>query len=416
MRRCLPGHIRRTLDELPGTLDATYERTLLDIDEQNWEYAHRLFQCITVASRPLRVEELAEFLAFDFDEGANPRFEADWRPEDPEDAVLSICSSLITVLNEGNATVVQFSHFSVKEFLTSDRIARGPVSRYYIPTEPAHLTMTRACLTVLLSLDSIVNESTIESLPLTFYAARYWVDHAKSGIASLHARDDIQRVFDPTRPYFSAWTSLASYDVNQAYIPETLLIPSCPLHRAVRDDVDDVAEWLITSRSRDPNELDCLKTTPLFYASVRGNLKLAQLLIKHGADVNALCIPTFRPLHFASAYGHLEVLRLLIRNGADLNARAAGIWTAVFLVSERGHLEAVRVLLENGADPNAPARYPPLSEALRNNHLEVAQLLLTYGANIGVLDESGRALLAGMSSDRKTTRQLLECGAGQGKT
>ena len=38
---------------------------------RNWQaklgYAHRLFQCVAVASRPLRVKELAEFLVFDFD-------------------------------------------------------------------------------------------------------------------------------------------------------------------------------------------------------------------------------------------------------------------------------------------------------------------------------------------------------------
>ncbi|KAH8994012.1 hypothetical protein EDB92DRAFT_1796013 [Lactarius akahatsu] len=125
LRRCLPGRIRRAL-ELPSTLDATYERTLLDIDEENWTFAHRLFQCITVASHPLRVEELAEFLAFDFDDGDNnPKFDADWRPEDPDHAVLSTCSSLISVANVGDITVVQFSHFSVKEFLTSTRVARG---------------------------------------------------------------------------------------------------------------------------------------------------------------------------------------------------------------------------------------------------------------------------------------------------
>ena len=158
LRRCLPGRIRRALDELPDTLDATYERTLLDIDEDNWAYAHRLFQCITVASRPLRVEELAEFLAFEFDEGENPRFEASWRPDNAEDAVLSTCSSLITLVNVGKTSVVQFSHFSVKEFLTSNRIARGRVARYYIPLEPAHLTITRACLTVLLLLDRSSNK------------------------------------------------------------------------------------------------------------------------------------------------------------------------------------------------------------------------------------------------------------------
>jgi hypothetical protein len=30
------------------------------VDRANWEFAHRLFACVTVASRPLRVEELAE--------------------------------------------------------------------------------------------------------------------------------------------------------------------------------------------------------------------------------------------------------------------------------------------------------------------------------------------------------------------
>jgi hypothetical protein len=66
LRCCLPGRIRQALAELPETLDETYERTLQRINEANWEFAHRLFQFVSVASRPLRVEELAELLAFDF--------------------------------------------------------------------------------------------------------------------------------------------------------------------------------------------------------------------------------------------------------------------------------------------------------------------------------------------------------------
>jgi len=87
LRRCIPARIRRALDELPETLDETYERTLQEIDDQNWEYAHHIFQCVAVASRPLRVEELAEFLAFDFNAGSPPSFQADWRPDDPGRAV-----------------------------------------------------------------------------------------------------------------------------------------------------------------------------------------------------------------------------------------------------------------------------------------------------------------------------------------
>jgi hypothetical protein len=114
LRRCLTPRIRRALDELPETSDETYERTLLDIDEENWAYAHRLFQCIVVARRPLLVEELAEFLAFKSEEGGNLSFQKDWHPENPRDTVLSTCSSLIAVVNVGGSPVMHFSHFSVK--------------------------------------------------------------------------------------------------------------------------------------------------------------------------------------------------------------------------------------------------------------------------------------------------------------
>src|ERR1700741_2437046 len=71
---CLPGRIQRALDELPATLDGTYERTLREIQDTNWEFAQRLLQCVAVVSRPLRVEELAEFLAFDFKAEGIPKF------------------------------------------------------------------------------------------------------------------------------------------------------------------------------------------------------------------------------------------------------------------------------------------------------------------------------------------------------
>ncbi len=74
LRRCPPCRIRFALNELPTTLDSTYDRMLENIDERNWEYVLRIFQLIAVASRPLRIEELAEFIAFDFKAGPIPAF------------------------------------------------------------------------------------------------------------------------------------------------------------------------------------------------------------------------------------------------------------------------------------------------------------------------------------------------------
>ena len=205
LRRCLPPRITKALDELPETLDETYERTLLDIDKDNWEYAHRLFQCIVVAPRPLRVEELAEFLAFKSGEGGRLTFQEDWRPEDPRDMVLSTCSSLITIVNVDDSPVIQFSHFSVREYLTSTRIAEGRVSCYSIPLEPAHLFVTQACLSFLLQLDEHVTKEYIENSPLSRYAARYWTYHAEFWNVSSHAGDLIKTLFDPRSHHLTNW-------------------------------------------------------------------------------------------------------------------------------------------------------------------------------------------------------------------
>jgi hypothetical protein len=63
LRRCFPESIRSFLNDLPKTLDETYGRTLLGIDEQKRKYTQRLLQCLTVSIRPLHVEELAEIIA-----------------------------------------------------------------------------------------------------------------------------------------------------------------------------------------------------------------------------------------------------------------------------------------------------------------------------------------------------------------
>ena len=93
--------MRGILEKLPKTLDETYERVLEEVNEDNREHARRLLHCIAVAIRPLRVEELAEILAFDFDnsQGGIPKLHASWRWKDQEEAVLLTCSSLIAVVD-----------------------------------------------------------------------------------------------------------------------------------------------------------------------------------------------------------------------------------------------------------------------------------------------------------------------------
>ena len=99
----MPSSLRKALNELPTTLNDTYERTLQGIPKEQSQHAHRLFQCLVAAIRPLHVEELAEIFAMEFDPDTVPHFVEDWRPESPEEAILSACSTLITVIEDGSS-------------------------------------------------------------------------------------------------------------------------------------------------------------------------------------------------------------------------------------------------------------------------------------------------------------------------
>jgi hypothetical protein len=145
---------------------------LRGINKANREHAHRLLQCLTVANWPLRVEELVEVLAVEFDadlDSALPKLNPDWRWADQPQAILSTCSSLIAIVDDGYSQVVQFSHFSVKEFLTSDRLAQSSedVSLYHVRLGPAHTILAQACLRVLLSLHGRITKDHSRDSPLS---------------------------------------------------------------------------------------------------------------------------------------------------------------------------------------------------------------------------------------------------------
>ena len=164
-------------------------------------------QCLVAAVRPLQVKELAEVLVFDFNVEGIPKLNPGWRWEDHEEAVMSACSSLVMIVKDGDSRVVQFSHFSVKEFLTANRLADpiSDVSRYHIQLVAAHTILAQACLGVLLRLDDSMDRDKIENLPLAPYAARHWVTHARVENVSSRIKDGIECLFDAGKPHFATW-------------------------------------------------------------------------------------------------------------------------------------------------------------------------------------------------------------------
>jgi ankyrin repeat protein len=418
LRRCIPGRIRRALDELPETLDETYARSLEEIDEQNREYAHRLFQCVAAASRPLFVEELAEFLAFDFETGSTPIFLADWRPEDPTHTVLSVCSSLLAVVDpDGGSPVVQFAHFSVKEYLTSARLAKATatISRFHVSMTAAHTIVAQACLGVLLHLDENITEGSLKEFPLAKYAAEHWVGHARFDDVSSEVRDGMKRLFDPSESHLSAWLRVYDPEDSQRRMWKSkrpVKARATALHYAALCGIHDIVEFLVVQHSQDVNARGFPnKKTPLHLASHRGHADVARMLLEHGADADARDDLKRFPLLWASEYGHVEVVRVLLEHGVDMEARDEESWSPLERASHEGHAEVAQVLLEYGADVKAQDSYDwtPLHYAQGE---EVTRVLLKHGADANVLDGNGQPPLHKASEMGRlgTVRALLEYG------
>jgi hypothetical protein len=166
---------------------------------------------LAAVSRPLRVEELAEFFAFDFETGQIPKYRENWHLEDPVEAVLSMCSSLLSLVNVDGSPVIQFSRFSVKEFLTSTRFAEKGITisdRYHISIATAHTLVAQACLGILLYLDRNVTTDCPAKSPLAEYAAEHWFEHARFAGVSQNANEGTKQLFDWRKPHLAIWISL----------------------------------------------------------------------------------------------------------------------------------------------------------------------------------------------------------------
>ena len=281
---------------------------------------------------------------------------ADWRWEDKEEAVLSACSSLVTVIINNGSRVVQFSHFSVKEFLTSNRLASfmEEVSQFHIPIEPSHVILAQACLGVLLCLDDRTDKNIVKTIPLCEYAARYWVGHAQVGNVESQIRDTMDYFFDMGNPHFSAWVRTEHPDdlLRVCVDEEPTGVPrsAAPLYFAAWKGFHGLVERLVSKDSQQVNHLGGLYGTPLHAAVLGGHIEVAQLLVAHDADITSRCGDNFTPLHLASFRGHLKIGKWLLKHGADVNCQTKHGSTALHFAADTGHHEVCRKLLEHNEE------------------------------------------------------------------
>jgi ankyrin repeat protein len=107
---------------------------------------------------------------------------------------------------------------------------------------------------------------------------------------------------------------------------------------------------LLLDKGANPNiaSNNQFKVTPLHSACAISATDIAELLIKHGSDVNVKQMQGITPLHSAAHNGQTKLSKLLIENGAEINAKMENGKTPLFMANEKNFQETAELIIKYG--------------------------------------------------------------------
>ncbi|MCJ1348123.1 hypothetical protein MMC31_006354 [Peltigera leucophlebia] len=141
------SEIHEALNELPETLDETYERILMKIPVKKRMVAHKILQLLAFDDIGIYGDPdlVAEAVIVDVEQLT---FKPEYRFLD-QDALFEICTCLITL---DGYHKVNIAHYSVKEYLVSNRIQHSTAAAFQISPAAYHVLLAKTALVYLLDI------------------------------------------------------------------------------------------------------------------------------------------------------------------------------------------------------------------------------------------------------------------------
>lgn len=234
-------------------------------------------------------------------------------------------------------------------------------------------------------------------------------------------------------------------DVNCTYCQETALT------RAVRGRLDKIVNILLEYPHTDINIGNQFDRTPLYFASLNGQVKLVVNLLERGSDVNCLDVAGVTPLGASAYYDHWQIADILLRasgivnvpskngesplyracyylsvnvvkvlliHGCNVNLKTTEGKTALMAAvitpdennntSKSTRFEILKLLLQNGADIDAHDKrlFTALHYAAEGNKLDVCSLLMKHGCNLYTINNENMSAFGIAISEAKQYFQL----------
>jgi ankyrin repeat protein len=167
--------------------------------------------------------------------------------------------------------------------------------------------------------------------------------------------------------------------INQAYDDlSTPLLIACQ-----KDNIEIVA--LLLSLGASPDISGMYGNYPIHMAAANGNFEIAKLLVNHGANPCPLGLDGWSPAFYLCTKGinDHEFMDFLLAYDS-IRRRDTKKSTLLHVAVRRKSLEFCRYLLVKGIKVSPCDRYghTPLYDAMRNELVDIAELLLSYGGKV----------------------------------
>ncbi|RJE17605.1 Ankyrin repeat protein [Aspergillus sclerotialis] len=410
------------------TTDETYKRILCGIAVEYVEDVRRILTLLCFSTRPLTVNELVDAHAVELSEP--PRLDRDGRSYEQDD-IVDICLGLIEIAateddNRRTTLVVRIAHFSVQEYLQSDRILQQNSRIFAMRSASTNTEIAQICLVYLLEpalSRGVLDEVKLKEFPFALFAAMHWFHHyanskeGKTGIEGL-----VLRLFEDEAKSFATWIRLHNIDrpwMTCRDFGYPIADMASPLYYAALLGLEFVSNSIIADDTGEANLPGTVNAQGGHYgnalqaASSGGHAKLVQILLDRGADVNAQGGHYGNALQAASSGGHANLVQILLDRGADVNAQGGFHGSALQTAADGGHENIVQMLLDRGADAQGRQLSNALQAASLAGHEKVARILLDRGADVNAQGgHYGNALLAAsFGGNEKLAQILLDRGA-----
>lgn len=231
-----------------------------------------------------------------------------------------------------------------------------------------------------------------------FAARRKW----KQSVRLISLCNRLSRSF-LSRSNISVARSDDTLDEEDSFVMKAII------HAINDDNVPGLKHLLGSLTSYDINQPNKHGTPPLLIAAGCGNVQIIDVLMRKGAEIQALDKSGANAIYYASRHGHVETLKYLHEKKCPLDVQDKSGETSLHVAARYGNVDVVQYLCSIHANPDLTDREQetPLHCAAWHGYSPVARALCEAGCDVNARNREGESPL--LTASARGFRDIVEC-------